>query len=189
MIKLLVIVDYQNDFVNGALGFPGAEKLEEPILTAIQNTLAQDGYLLFTRDTHPKDYLSTREGRHLPIPHCIEETEGHQLYGRLHAFETDPPYGAAFLDKPTFGSPHIGQAAQALCGGAPEEIILCGLVTDICVVANAILLHSYFLGATIRVPRNLVGSGNEKAAEAALLVLEGMGIDTSPLPPDVLPQA
>lgn len=181
MIKLLVVVDYQNDFVKGTLGFPGAEQLEQPILDAVRTTLGQDGFVLFTRDSHPRDYLSTREGRYLPVPHCIANTEGHNLYGRLHEYETNLFYGAAFLDKPTFGSPHIGQAAQALCGSVPDEITLCGLVTDICVIANAILLHSYFIGASIRVPRNLVGSGNPKAADAAFVILEGMGIDTRPL--------
>lgn len=180
MKKLLVVVDYQNDFVCGALDFPGAERYEKPILAAIEKTLAAGGHVLFTRDTHPEDYLKTREGRHLPVPHCVAGTEGHSLYGGLRIYQDAPPAGVAVLDKPTFGSPDIGPEAQALCGGAPDEITLCGLVADICVLANAILLHSWFPRAAIRVPQDLTGSGNAQNAAAALRLLRGMGMDTSP---------
>lgn len=180
MKKLLVVVDYQNDFVCGALGFAGAEDYEKPILATVENTLAAGGYVLFTRDTHPAAYLETREGQHLPVPHCIEGTGGHHLYGALRRYETTPPPHTAFLDKPTFGGPDIGERARALCGGAPDEITLCGLVTDICVLANAILLHSFFPGAAVRVPADLTGSGNRENAEAALGLLGGMGMDTAP---------
>lgn len=180
MKKLLVVVDYQNDFVCGTLGFAGAESYEKPILAAIESTLAKGGYVLFTRDTHPEQYLQTREGHHLPVPHCIEGSEGHSLYGGLRRYEASPPARTALLDKPTFGSPDIGPKAHQLCGADPDEITLCGLVTDICVLANAILLHSWFPHSVIRVPQDLTGSGIVQNAAAALRLLRGMGIDTAP---------
>ncbi len=179
MRKLLVVVDYQNDFVDGALGFKGAEKLETGILHRVEETLRDGGYVLFTRDTHPKEYLETREGKFLPIPHCVEGETGHALYGALVHYQSKQVTNVALVDKPLFSVPQVAQAAQALCGGAPSEIELCGLVTDICVLANAILLHAYFPLAQIRVLENLVGTGNEAGGRAAVQVLRGMGIEVS----------
>lgn len=176
MKKLLVVVDYQNDFVSGALGFPGAETLAPGIEAAVAAALAEGGYVLFTRDTHPAAYETTREGRFLPVPHCIEGTPGHQLYGGLHRYEEDPPPHVAIVDKPGFGSPTLAARAEALCGGAPDDIRLCGLVTDICVISNAILLHTAFQNAQVTVLEDLVGSGNAENGEAALKVLRGMGM-------------
>ena len=82
-MKALVVVDYQVDFVDGALGFPGAEKLEQIILDKIANCRSTGGQVIFTLDTHGEDYLSTAEGRKLPVPHCIKGTPGHALYGRV----------------------------------------------------------------------------------------------------------
>lgn len=176
MKQLLVVVDYQKDFVDGALGFEDAQALEDGILKAIFATLAQDGYVLFTRDTHGADYLETREGKYLPAPHCIVGSAGHELYGRLHTFETDPQPHTAMLDKPTFGSPDIGDSATALCGGAPDVVTVCGVVTDICVIANTLALHAALPLANIQVDAALCGSGNEANAKKALDVLQGMGI-------------
>ncbi len=177
MKKLLVVVDYQKDFVDGALGFAGAERLEPGIVRAVERTMAEGGFVLFTRDTHPENYHATREGRFLPVAHCIAGSEGHQLYGGLHAYETGLRERVRVVDKPTFGCAGIGAAAAELCGGAPAVVELCGLVTDICVIANAILLHSALPEAEIRVLEGLVGSGNEASARAALAVMAGMGIE------------
>lgn len=177
MKKLLVVIDYQNDFVDGALGFAGAEKLEPGICDAVQSTLAEGGYVLFTRDTHQPDYLNTREGKHLPVPHCVKGTPGHQLYGRLHRYETDPQPRTLLLDKLTFGSPDIGQRAVELCGGPPDEVSVCGVVTDICVISNTLALHAWLPMAHVRVLGPLCGSGNAPAAQKALDLLGGMGIE------------
>lgn len=176
MTKLLVVVDYQNDFVCGSLGFPEAKTLEPGIQNAVEACLAGGGYVLFTRDCHPASYLETREGKHLPVPHCIQGEAGHALYGSLHQYEMQALPRVAVLDKPTFGSPEIGEAAEKLCGGPPDEIELCGLVTDICVVANAILLHSFFPLAQVSVREALVSSANAAGSEAALTLMRGMGM-------------
>ncbi len=176
MKQLLVVVDYQNDFVSGALGFEGAQTLEAPIMQAIENTLANGGYVLFTRDTHQANYLETREGTHIPVPHCIEGEHGHKLFGRLQQYEQNTPPNCAFIDKPTFGSADIAQAAYQLCGGAPDSISMCGVVTDICVITNTLLLHSAFTDARIQLLASACGSGNSENAAKALDVLSNMGI-------------
>ena len=81
MKKALIVVDYQNDFVNGALGFEGAEKLDDIICEKIQQYRKEGGHIIFTFDTHEANYLNTMEGKNLPVEHCIKGTEGHKLYG------------------------------------------------------------------------------------------------------------
>lgn len=176
MKKLLVVVDYQQDFVDGALGFAGAERLEGPLCRAAEQTLAEGGYVVFTRDTHGPGYLQSREGLHLPVEHCVKGTPGHRLYGALHGFEEAPRPGTLLLDKPTFGSPTLARRAEELCGGPPEVVELCGVVTDICVLANAVLLHTAFPLASVRVLKGLCGSGNGANAAKALDLLAAMGI-------------
>lgn len=176
MRDLLVVIDYQNDFVDGALGFAGAEALEPGILAAVQRQLDAGGCVLFTRDTHPVAYADTREGRFLPVPHCVAGTPGHQLYGELHRYETEVVPHTLVIDKPGFGSLDIAEQAHALCGGAPDRITLCGVVTDICVVTNALLLHTAFQQAEVAVDSRLCGSGNTANAAKALDLLRGMGI-------------
>ena len=130
-MKALVVVDYQVDFVDGALGFPGAEKLEQIILDKIANCRSTGGQVIFTLDTHGEEYLSTAEGRKLPVPHCIKGTPGHALYGRVaEAVKPDD----IVIEKPSFGSLELADLLRRL---APEEVELCGLVTDICVISNA----------------------------------------------------
>lgn len=94
--------------------------------------------MLFTRDTHTEDYLNTREGKALPVPHCIRGSHGWQLAARLL------PYASEVIDKPTFGSTALGERLRALNEDAPiESITLIGLCTDICVISNALLLRAY----------------------------------------------
>lgn len=175
MKKLLVVIDYQNDFVNGALGFSGAEALEPGILRAVQSTLDEGGYVLFTRDTHQANYLDTREGHFLPVPHCIEGTPGYRLFGGLAAYEDSPRPHTVIVNKATFGSIDIVPEACRLCGGEPDLIQICGVVTDICVITNALILHTHFLGTDIQILKPLIGSGDTVKAAKALDVLAGMG--------------
>ncbi len=177
MKNLLVVVDYQNDFVEGSLGFEAAKELEAGILQQVEATLKNGGYVLFTRDTHPEAYLKTREGQYLPIPHCIEDSEGHRLFGRLHTFEEAPQPRTAIINKPTFGCADIGKQAVALCEGQPDVVQVCGIVTDICVISNAILLHSFLPHANIQILSALCGSGNTENAAKALDILRGMGFE------------
>lgn len=177
MRELLVVVDYQNDFVTGSLGNPAAVTLEQGIAERVQKHLANGGYVIFTRDTHEENYLETREGKFLPVPHCIRGTEGWHLFGALAAYEKNDTQRTAFVDKPTFGSTELPKAAQELCGGAPDKIEICGVVTDICVVSNAIMLHSSFLDAEIAVLKDLCAAVTEQGHERALALLAGMGYE------------
>ena len=129
MRELLVVIDYQNDFVTGALGNPAAAALEPGIAARVAAQLERGGRVLFTRDTHGTDYLNTREGRFLPVAHCIKGSQGWGLYGSLSQYETGVRDGVSIVDKPTFGCAALPAEAEALCGGAPDSIgdgHLCG---------------------------------------------------------------
>ena len=171
-MKALVVVDYQVDFVNGALGFEGAEKLEPIIVQKIEETRAGGGKVIFTFDTHGENYLDTAEGKKLPVPHCIDGTEGHGLFGRVAEcldLRTD-----LVVKKRAFGSVEL---AVLLKKYVFDEVELCGLVTDICVVSNAIIAKAALPEAKIIVDSKACGSGNREAHEKALDVMRGVQID------------
>ena len=135
-MKVLIAVDLQNDFIDGALGTPEAVAMLPAALHRIREF---DGPVLFTRDTHGPDYPQTREGRALPVPHCIAGTDGWQIAPSLQ------PYAAEIIDKPTFGSTALGERLQAMNAQHPiESITLIGLCTDICVVSNALLQKAFY---------------------------------------------
>ena len=169
MKKLLIVVDYQNDFINGALGFPGAENLA-PVIASKIDAYRKDGEVAFTLDTHGEDYLSTSEGKHLPIPHCIRYTEGHELFPVIKALKLDSDRS---FEKPTFGSAEL---FDFLRNSEYEQIELCGLVTDICVVSNALLAKAALPEAEIIVDSKAVDSFDKTKQEAALAVMESVQI-------------
>lgn len=175
MKKILVVIDYQNDFVTGSLANAAAAALEKGIAEKVQQVLQGGGQVIFTRDTHEADYLATREGQFLPVPHCERDTEGWHLYGKLAQYEKAPHDGVYLVDKPTFGAAKLPQAIEEICGGAPDCIEICGVVTDICVVSNAILLHSHFLNAQIIVHKDLCAAATAEGHQRALDLLAGMG--------------
>lgn len=177
MRELLVVIDYQNDFVTGALGNPAAAALEPGIAARVAAQLERGGRVLFTRDTHGTDYLNTREGRFLPVAHCIKGSQGWGLYGSLSQYETGVRDGVSIVDKPTFGCAALPAEAEALCGGAPDSIEICGVVTDICVVSNAVLLHSAFLNARVVVLKDLCAAATPEGHARALALLAGMGYE------------
>ena len=134
-MKVLVAIDLQNDFISGALGTAEAAAM---LPRAERRIREFEGLVLFTRDTHGADYLNTREGKALPVPHCIKGTAGWQLAAPLL------PHAAEIIDKPTFGSTVLGERLCALDAQSPiESITLIGLCTDICVISNALLLRAY----------------------------------------------
>lgn len=169
MKKLLIVVDYQNDFINGALGFPGAENLA-PVIASKIDAYHKDGEVAFTLDTHGEDYLSTSEGKHLPIPHCIRYSEGHELFPAIKALKLDSDRS---FEKPTFGSAEL---FDFLRNSEYEQIELCGLVTDICVVSNALLAKAALPEAEVIVDSKAVDSFDKAKQEAALAVMESVQI-------------
>lgn len=170
-MKALVVVDYQVDFVNGALGFPGAEKLEQIILDKIADCRSSGGQVIFTLDTHGENYLETAEGIKLPIPHCIKGTPGHALYGKIAgAVQPDD----IVIEKPAFGSLELADLLKRL---APEEVELCGLVTDICVISNAVLSKAALPESRVTVYSRACAAADPQAHERALAVMRGVQID------------
>ncbi len=173
--KLLVVIDYQNDFVSGTLRNDLAIKIESGIKNVVEQTLQSGGRVMFTKDTHEKDYLQTREGKFLPIEHCIKNTNGHNLYGALSEYEQCQNENICFLEKFTFGCADICEKVIEFCGGEPDEIEICGVVTDICVISNAILLHSGLLNTKITIRGELCAATTLQGHDNALNVLKGMG--------------
>lgn len=170
-MKALVVVDYQVDFVNGSLGFSGAEKLESVILSKIKKARKEGAQIFFTLDTHKKNYLSTAEGKKLPIVHCVDGTEGHKLYGKVAKAVTE---NDIVIKKPAFGSPKLGALLKK---GKYEQVELCGLVTDICVVSNAIIAKSALPESRIVVDSKACATADPEAHERALSVMRGVQID------------
>lgn len=171
MKKLLVVIDYQKDFVDGSLGFPGAEKLEGPICEKIALYREQGWDVAFTYDTHDADYLKTQEGQKLPVPHCVKGSEGWRLYGRVDGYRAQ---AAACFEKPAFGSMELAQFAQA---GGYDEVELCGLVSSICVISNAVLVKAALPEARIIVDARCTDGGDKSLHEKALDVMAGLQIE------------
>ncbi len=172
MQRYLFVIDYQKDFVDGALGFPGAEKLDEKIAAKIRQY--GKGHVLFTRDTHFEDYLNTREGKNLPVVHCIKGTDGWQVYGETaKALEEVEAPG---IDKLVFGMDVTDPATAAVLPEMADEIELVGLVSNICVVSNAVVLQSKYPEATIVVDAACTDSFDKSLHEKVLDVLEGFQV-------------
>lgn len=140
MQRLLVVIDMQNDFIDGSLGTKEAQAIVPHVAERIKNF---EGPVLFTRDTHTKEYLQTAEGKKLPIEHCIRGMHGWELREEIDALRREK--SAPVFDKITFGSKELAayiSESMASLGGI-GAIVLCGLCTDICVISNALLLKAY----------------------------------------------
>ena len=172
MNRYLFVIDYQNDFVDGALGFPGAELLDEKIAAKVR--AYGKGHVLFTRDTHFENYLTTREGRNLPVEHCIKGTPGWQVYGETAKALAEVE--APAIDKLVFGMDVSDPAIAAVLPEAADEIELVGLVSNICVVSNAVVLQSKYPEATIIVDTQCTDSFDKSLHEKVLDVLSGFQV-------------
>jgi len=161
--KLLIVVDMQNDFISGALGSPRAQQILPNIKSKIAEYKQNDGKIIFTRDTHNADYLSTQEGKYLSVTHCIEGTHGHSIAEELDAD------GCEIIDKPNFGSLELAKKAAE---GGYDEIELCGLCTDICVVSNALILKTQLPETLITVDAVCCAGVTEESHNAALLTMK-----------------
>ncbi|MDR0999855.1 MAG: cysteine hydrolase [Clostridiales bacterium] len=162
MQRCLVVVDYQNDFVSGSLGFAGAELLDSLIVEKIQKYRAKGDVIVFTFDTHGPDYLKTQEGKNLAVPHCIKGTAGHDLYGETAKVAQ---YDDKRFYKNTFGSSEL---YEYLKSATFERIELVGLVSHICVISNAVLAKTAQPETPIVVDADCVASYDQKLNQAAL---------------------
>lgn len=135
-MNVLVVVDMQNDFIDGALGTAEAELIVENVVSKVKNF---DDMVIYTRDTHQNDYLERQEGKNLPVKHCILGTKGWQITDKIPVDEE-----AQIFDKVTFGSKDLGQFLRDLNEEEPiDEIELVGLCTDICVISNSLLIKAF----------------------------------------------
>lgn len=163
MKKFLIVVDIQNDFVDGALGTPEAVAI---IDNAAEKIKGFDGDIFVTYDTHYDNYMDTLEGKKLPVPHCIKGTDGWQLNHKIADALKDKNYKT--VEKLTFGSVDLSNLVKEAIGEEKAEITLIGLCTDICVVSNALLLKANLLDCEIFVDASCCAGVTPDTHNAAL---------------------
>ena len=174
MSKILVVVDMQNDFITGSLGTAEAREIVPRAAEKINNF---GGRIILTKDTHKEDYLNTQEGRSLPVEHCIEGTRGHDICDELKGFKSIEK--AAVYEKGTFGSYTLAEALKEEHErtGQLEEIELCGLCTDICVVSNALIIKAYLPEVKVAVDSSCCAGVTPEKHKAALEVMRSCQIE------------
>ena len=145
MRKILLVIDMQNDFIDGALGTPEAKAVVDRVVDEIKKYPGGD--MIATRDTHAENYLETQEGRNLPVVHCVKGAPGWELNAKVAAALG----GAAIIDKPSFGSRELAERLAQIAEEENLDITLVGLCTDICVVSNALLIKAFLPEAPVRV--------------------------------------
>ena len=170
MKKLLVVVDYQNDFVTGSLGSEQALAVCSAICSRIAAARQEGTDVCFTLDTHGPDYMQTTEGKYLPVPHCLKNSEGWQLYPAVAALVQD---GDTFVEKETFGSEKLYELIKE---AGYTHVELCGVVTDICVISNAVVVRTANPMAEITVYKDAVATTDEAKQQAALEVMASLQI-------------
>ena len=168
MQKILVVIDMQNDFIDGALGTLEAQAIVGDVVRKIQGYKGQKVFA--TRDTHEENYLETSEGRHLPVPHCIRGTKGWEI--RQEVARALEEVGAEVIDKPDFGSEALGERLRKLAQKEEMEIELVGLCTDICVVSNALLIKAKIPETPIKVDASCCAGVTPESHDAALLTMK-----------------
>ena len=163
MKKILVVVDIQNDFVDGAIGTPEAVAIIDNAAEKIKDF---DGDIFVTYDTHYENYMDTLEGKKLPVPHCIKGTDGWQLNAKIAEALKGKNYKT--VEKLTFGSVELPELVKEVIGDNTAEITLIGLCTDICVVSNALLLKANLLDSEITVDSSCCAGVSPETHNSAL---------------------
>ena len=159
MKKTLLVIDMQNDFIDGSLGTKEAENIVEHVRRKIAAYRDAGDEIIFTRDTHQANYLDTNEGKHLPVVHCVEGTRGWQIADGLEV------PGAIYIDKPQFGFTDWKKFDL-------EDVELVGLCTDICVVSNALIIKALYPEIRVSVDASCCAGVTPESHEAALLTMK-----------------
>lgn len=159
-MRILCVIDMQNDFIDGALGTKEAVSILGAVKDKIKEYKSNGDLVVFTRDTHYENYMETREGKNLPVMHCIEGTTGHQIHSSLNTNNCE------IIDKPTFGSIKLADAIKE--AEELESIELVGLCTDICVISNALILKANFPEVRIIVDSSCCAGVTPESHENAL---------------------
>ena len=168
MKKLLVIVDMQNDFVDGALGAEGGIEAVKNARSLIEKARKSGTQVVFTKDLHGNNYLDTQEGKRLPVPHCQRGTAGAEIAKEL------PVDGACVFEKNTFASVELAEYARR---EGFDEVAFAGICTDICVVSNALLVKAYCPEARVAVYADCCAGTTKDNHLAALQVMSCCQID------------
>lgn len=171
MRRLLIVVDMQKDFIDGALGFEGADKIIPGIIGRINEYKAAGDEVVYTLDTHTEDYMNTQEGKNLPVIHCVKGSDGHKLADELSEVLSD----CRCFEKPTFGSmelaSYISENASELSG-----IEVCGLVSNICVLSNAVIAKAAAPETPVIVDSSLTDSFDKELNKETFDVLRGIQV-------------
>lgn len=166
-MKFLIVVDMQNDFISGSLGSKLAEAIVPNVVEKVRNYA---GTVIFTRDTHFADYMDTQEGKNLPVKHCLKDTIGWEICDELK------PYVSKVIDKITFGSIELPNAIKEY-GEMIEEIEICGLCTDICVISNAMILKASFPETKIIIDSKCCAGVSVESHNTALEAMKAVQIN------------
>lgn len=170
MAKLLIVVDMQNDFIDGALGTKEAVAIVPNVVQKIKEYVQQGDKIIFTKDTHFDGYLDTQEGRNLPVEHCIKGTPGHEICDEIKQIVDLDDYKV--YEKLTFGSSELaGDLAAGMYSDA-EEITLIGLCTDICVISNAMLCKTFLTETPVCVAADCCAGVTPDSHNNALKAME-----------------
>ena len=166
-MDILIVVDMQTDFVDGALGTAEAVAIVPKVTARVEEAPGRGEKVLFTRDTHGEDYLDTQEGRKLPVPHCIRGTEGWEIVPALRDLADAP------IDKPTFASALLGQRLKDIDAETPiGKVTLLGLCTDICVISNALLIKGFLPEAEVAVDASCCAGVTPESHKTALAAMK-----------------
>lgn len=169
MRKVIVVIDMQNDFIDGALGTKEAQVMLPHLVAKLERE--KDALLIFTQDTHSKNYMETQEGRNLPVPHCIKPEKGWEIAPSLQPFVKK---AAAVIEKPAFGSLELPKAVAKL---HPDEVELVGLCTDICVISNAMILKAAFPELPVAVDASCCAGVTPASHDNALQAMKMCQVD------------
>ena len=173
-MKALIVVDMLNDFVTGSLGSEQAEAIVPAVKQKVAEFEERGDVVVFTRDTHDANYLETFEGKNLPVEHCIKGTEGWEIIDDLQPLSKK---ANSIIDKPTFGSfDLINYLEPFIESGEVQEIELCGLCTDICVVSNALMLRAKFHETPITVDASCCAGVTADSHKSALQTMKSCQI-------------
>ena len=171
MRNLLVVVDMQNDFIDGSLGTKEAVAIVDNVIAEIAKYDTKD--IFATRDTHPENYLETQEGKNLPVVHCVKGTDGWQVNEKVKTALKD----AVVIDKPTFGSKILAEEITKIAEKEDITVTLVGLCTDICVISNAILLKAFYPEIPIFVDASACAGVTPQSHKNALEAMKVCQID------------
>ena len=173
MSRYLIVIDMQNDFIDGSLGTKEAQEILPKVIEKVQSFR---GPVMFTRDTHDEDYLETQEGQRLPVVHCIAGSDGWQLQSDLDQYAKE--HHSLIFDKETFGSANLAGCLAGIARNVPiDEVELVGVCTDICVISNALLLKAAIPETRIIVDASCCAGVTPESHMTALKAMQACQID------------